>query len=464
MLTNVFPKCLIYRQSKRIDSSVLIKRYKQKKKRSLNLSKQSTSERALVYFDTYYKPVYKNLWPSIRVSLLSGQKYGALVNNFSNCDSCNILSKLGAHDIIEKAKHVHVEEVKHQSEKPVKYEELISSIDQKQNLDLSDDLYLKESDDSESSDDEEFVNPDLAKDSDLHEFVPVERVYTEKESLLIEESYKGVFIDNDINVDVVKDEEITLPDHLKVFTFKPGNVSDFPPPKPDPAGLLGYYMLDAASILPVIALDIKPNDKVLDLCAAPGGKSLAILQTLLPGSLTSNDIASSRLRRLTEILRWYCPDKENSLTITKHHGEEFNTPDYDKVLVDVPCNTDRHVLMEDTENNLFSVSRDNERLLLADKQKQLLVAGIKSCKPGGSIVYSTCTLSPPQNDGVIQAAIEEIWNETQIDIVIQDISCIAHKFKDTFRFYKGCRYGQLVLPSLIANFGPMYFSKIRRLK
>jgi len=48
---------------------------------------------------------------------------------------------------------------------------------------------------------------------------------------------------------------------------------------------LGYYAMDGSSVLPVIALDVEPGCRVLDLCAAPGGKSLTILQTLLPGNL-----------------------------------------------------------------------------------------------------------------------------------------------------------------------------------
>jgi len=56
----------------------------------------------------------------------------------------------------------------------------------------------------------------------------------------------------------------------------------------------GYYPMDGASILPVLALDVEPGCSVLDLCAAPGGKSLAILQTLLPGNLVGQ--TSSRLQ------------------------------------------------------------------------------------------------------------------------------------------------------------------------
>ncbi|KAK2152584.1 hypothetical protein NP493_2441g00000 [Ridgeia piscesae] len=89
-------------------------------------------------------------------------------------------------------------------------------------------------------------------------------------------------------------------------------------------------------------------------------------------------------------------------------------------------------------------------------------AAAHCCKPGGSIVYSTCTLSPPQNDGVVQAALELLWQQTNIDIVVQDTGHLADTFSNTFNFYK-CRFGQLVLPNLTANFGPMYFCKLKRL-
>jgi hypothetical protein len=69
----------------------------------------------------------------------------------------------------------------------------------------------------------------------------------------------------------------------------------------------------------------------------------------------------------------------------------------------------------------------------------------------------------PQNDGVIQAALEYIWENSKIDVVVQDTSVIRTLFKDTYKFYDKCRYGQLVLPHIQANFGPMYFCKLKRL-
>ena len=93
----------------------------------------------------------------------------------------------------------------------------------------------------------------------------------------------------------------------------------------------------------------------------------------------------------------------------------------------------------------------------------LIRSGIRNCKPGGTVVYSTCSLSPAQNDGVIQAAFEELWHSTKIDIVVEDTRNIAEHFHNVYSFHKKCRFGQLVLPNITSNFGPMYFCKIKRL-
>ena len=90
-------------------------------------------------------------------------------------------------------------------------------------------------------------------------------------------------------------------------------------------------------------------------------------------------------------------------------------------------------------------------------------AGIRACRPGGIVVYSTCTLSPVQNDGVVAATLEHIWYSTGIEVVVEDIRASIDCFSATFRLFDGCRYGNLVLPCLLSNFGPMYFCRLRRI-
>ena len=91
-------------------------------------------------------------------------------------------------------------------------------------------------------------------------------------------------------------------------------------------------------------------------------------------------------------------------------------------------------------------------------------AALKAVRPGGTVVYSTCTLAMPQNDGTIQSAIEQIWHTTDIDVVVEDTSNVVDSFRTVFDFHPNCRFGQMVLPNLTANSGPMYFCKLKRLQ
>ena len=285
-----------------------------------------------------------------------------------------------------------------------------------------------------------------------------------------------VFLDvqeEDVNIGLkkeIQEEPIELPHMLKVYSFLKGDITDFPHPRNDRVvGVTDHYPLDGASLLPVLALDIKPGDEMLDLCSAPGGKALIALQTHYLSKLVCNEVRLGRINRLVRVLDEYVPRSSpvrKTLHITMENGCTLPERDaYDKVLVDVPCLTDRHSLEED-DNSIFAPIRVKERLKLPEVQSQLLVSALQAVRPGGFVVYSTCTLSPLQNDGVVHLALSKIWQETTIECAVIDTSYAVQPLSFMYRFGRnmGLRYGQVVLPSLLNNFGPMYFSKIRRLK
>ncbi|NXR77734.1 NSUN4 methyltransferase, partial [Pycnonotus jocosus] len=253
---------------------------------------------------------------------------------------------------------------------------------------------------------------------------------------------------------------------IKCYTFPRGDITRFRPARPDSLGLLNYYLMDAASLLPVLALNVQPGDFVLDLCAAPGGKTLALLQTGFCGHLAANDVSISRTKRLYEILHSYVPrEVRDTVSVTSYDGRDWDQVKggtFHKVLVDVPCTTDRHSAMEE-DNNIFHRRRTKERQMLPMLQLQLLMAGILAAKPGAELVYSTCSLSPLQNECVVERALEIAAAQFNISVHVEDLSHFRTLFQDTFSFFPGCRLGELVLPHLTANFGPMYFCKLRRM-
>nr|XP_057921971.1 5-methylcytosine rRNA methyltransferase NSUN4 isoform X2 [Doryrhamphus excisus] len=267
-------------------------------------------------------------------------------------------------------------------------------------------------------------------------------------------------------------EQQLSPPHLnpniKCFVFPRGDITRFKPARPDMSGLLRYYLMDAASVLPCLALDVHEGHNVLDLCAAPGGKSLALLQTQAIGFLCLNDASVSRTLRLRKVLHSYVPKQLLSperLRITSFDGTkwgEIEQNTFDRVLVDVPCTTDRHSLMED-DNNIFNKSRTGERRRLPQLQLELLLAGVVAATPGGEIVYSTCTLSHIQNVAVVEQAIYLAQENHGIQLQVVDLRPLTHMFRNTFHFASDLHLGELVVPHLAANFGPIYMCKLRRL-
>ncbi|XP_072297934.1 5-methylcytosine rRNA methyltransferase NSUN4 [Eucyclogobius newberryi] len=259
-----------------------------------------------------------------------------------------------------------------------------------------------------------------------------------------------------------------LNSNIKCFVFPRGDISRFKPARPDPDGLLGYYLMDAASVLPCLALDVREGHTVLDLCAAPGGKALAIMQTYRLGFLCLNDASVSRTIRLRRVLHSYIPKallSDHTLRISSFNGSmwgEIERDTFDRVLVDVPCTTDRHSVTED-DNNIFNRSRSVERRGLPQLQTELLLAGLEAARPGGEVLYSTCTLSQQQNQAVVEQAVQLALERHGIQIQVVDLKPLTRSFTNAFHFAPEPSVGELVLPHLSANFGPIYMCKLRRL-
>ncbi len=160
---------------------------------------------------------------------------------------------------------------------------------------------------------------------------------------------------------------------------------------------LGYiYIQEAASMIPPLVLDPKPGEKVLDMCAAPGSKTTQIAQYMEnSGILVANDVLGTRLAALGINLQ-RC-GVSNALTTQMHKwwkvGDRF-----DRVLVDAPCSGTGTI-----RKSLKTIEMWNPNIgkRMAKTQKQLIQAGFDLLKPGGTLVYSTCTLEPHEDEGVI---------------------------------------------------------------
>ncbi len=185
-----------------------------------------------------------------------------------------------------------------------------------------------------------------------------------------------------------------------------------------------YYVQGATSMIPAIALDPRPGDRVLDLCAAPGSKATQIAEAMRgEGLVVANDLFVDRLRALKghlERLGIACA------VIARRPGDSFpGGVLFRRVLVDAPCTGEGTVRAAPArkEEDLEAAAppaRERDRERLYRLQRALLRRAANLCEPGGAIVYSTCTYSPLENE----AAIDDVLSERD-DLEIEEIPCGA---------------------------------------
>ncbi|XP_036610212.1 tRNA (cytosine(34)-C(5))-methyltransferase, mitochondrial isoform X2 [Trichosurus vulpecula] len=129
--------------------------------------------------------------------------------------------------------------------------------------------------------------------------------------------------------------------------------------------LKGYYLLNASSLLPVLALELQNGERILDMCAAPGGKSIALLQCAYPGYFHFNEYDRLRSRWLKQTLESFIPRPlKNKIKVSELDGREIGDTQpemFDKVLVDAPCSNDRSWLFSsDTLKASYRLSQRKE--------------------------------------------------------------------------------------------------------
>lgn len=212
------------------------------------------------------------------------------------------------------------------------------------------------------------------------------------------------------------------------------------------------YIMDLASIICANSLDISPDDFVLDMCAAPGGKSLILLEKLQDdGMLWLNELSPARRVKLKSVIKEYVPDELiPKLHIKGKDGARYglmhpNT--FNKVLLDAPCSGEKHMLQSPKELKTWNIKRTKR---LAAIQYGLLCSALLSTKESGQILYSTCSISPLENDGVIEKILSKKSADIELDLPQLNYPGVEKT-----------KYGFMMLPDK-SGIGPIYFSRLKK--
>ncbi len=160
-----------------------------------------------------------------------------------------------------------------------------------------------------------------------------------------------------------------------------------------------YYVQEASAMYPVEALDVRPGQLALDMCAAPGGKATQLAGLLGGGFLVANEPHPTRVRALMENLERFGAHaavlQEEPERIARHFG-----PVFDRVLVDAPCSGEG-MFGKDPASRLAWTPEAPEAC--ARRQLAILSCAAEVVRPGGRLVYSTCTFNERENEGVVAA-------------------------------------------------------------
>jgi 16S rRNA (cytosine1407-C5)-methyltransferase len=168
------------------------------------------------------------------------------------------------------------------------------------------------------------------------------------------------------------------------------------------AGL--YQVQEEVALLPTLLLEPQPGDRVLDMCAAPGNKTAQMGAMMANrGTLLANDRNGGRMRAARDVL-----NRIGLVNVTTLTWDGSSLPgeigQFDKIMVDVPC-TCEGTCRKDT--SVLSRSSVGASLKIARIQTALLRKAVQLCRPGGRIVYATCTFAPEENELVVDAILRE---------------------------------------------------------
>ncbi|WP_019911799.1 RsmB/NOP family class I SAM-dependent RNA methyltransferase [Paenibacillus sp. HW567] len=169
------------------------------------------------------------------------------------------------------------------------------------------------------------------------------------------------------------------------------------------AGL--YYIQEPSAMAPVELLDVQPGDRVLDLCAAPGGKSTQIAAKLQgKGLLVSNDLHPERTKALAKNLELY--GVRNGIVLNENPGRIAAAfPGFfDRILIDAPCSGEG---MFRKDEDMVKQWEPETPLKYAAMQREILESAVAALKPGGTVVYSTCTFATEENEGIIGGVLDK---------------------------------------------------------
>ena len=236
------------------------------------------------------------------------------------------------------------------------------------------------------------------------------------------------------------------------------------------------YFMDAASVCAALCLPLENANDVLDLCAAPGGKTIILSANLLPGTcLISNERSPERKNRLCKVVSESIPESiSKNIQIKCSDGSTWcrkETDCFDSILLDAPCSSERHVLKDSKYLEQWSPARIKT---IRMEQWSLLSCAWRLLRKGGHLLYSTCALSPDENDRLVSRLFKKFEDSSIVpqdkihSIFENNLKSLMDKcpgingMDEIFNASVKTEFGYHLLPHKANGSGPIYYSLLEK--
>ncbi|MEG0367328.1 MAG: RsmB/NOP family class I SAM-dependent RNA methyltransferase, partial [Coprobacillus sp.] len=222
-----------------------------------------------------------------------------------------------------------------------------------------------------------------------------------------------------------------------------------------------YYIQEPSAMLVSHFLDIKHDDYVLDMCGAPGGKTCSVASKLSnQGLMITNDIVSLRAKILSENVERF--GLKNTI-VTNCDPVSFTNslPEFfDKIILDAPCSGEGMFRKSDQAIETWSIDKVQECAYI---QRNLIDAAMQLLKPGGQLMYSTCTYNTIENEEQVQYLLDH-YDCSLIPLEKTHGMCVGINMSEVVRLYPHCYNGEGHFIALIQKHGEASNNKYNALK
>ncbi len=228
--------------------------------------------------------------------------------------------------------------------------------------------------------------------------------------------------------------------------------------------LLGYYYIqEIASMLPSLVLNPKEDERVLDLCASPGSKTTQMAARMNnSGLLIANEVKIGRIKILAAnmercgVMNTIVTKKDGIAICRKFKEQNFL---FDKILLDAPCSGEGTIRSTPKTFEMWNIKTIEN---LSKLQKSLIASAIEILKPGGELVYSTCTHAPEENEEIIDFALKNFKVKIEkINLPLKTTPGVNKWMEE--EYLEDVKYSCRIYPH-VADTEGFFIAKIKKIK